>query len=109
MNHGDLYTHNILVDKEGHSLLGDFGAATRYERSTYGDAFVRLEVRAFGCLLEELLDHCEAKREKEKGIVREMEQLKAMCMTDTVVMWPSFNTVYGMLKDALSQLGAEAK
>ena len=108
INHGDLYAHNILVDKEGHSMLGDFGAATRYERSAYGDAFEHLEVRAFGCLLEELLDRCEAKGEKEKGIVRELERLKVMCMTDAVAMRPSFDTVYGRLKEAVSQLETEA-
>eukprot|EP01035_Chromulina_nebulosa_P019724 gene19724-25652_t len=31
ISHGDLYAHNILVDfNTGHTLLGDFGAATNY-------------------------------------------------------------------------------
>ncbi|AFY96442.1 leucine-rich repeat-containing protein kinase family protein [Chamaesiphon minutus] len=59
--HGDLYAHNILVNRSGHSLLGDFGAASSYDRNDpiLGTALERLEVRAFGCLLEDLLDRCQ--------------------------------------------------
>lgn len=57
--HSDLYAHNILVNGAGHSLLGDFGAASFYDLSSCADqAIERLEVRAFGCLLEDLLDRC---------------------------------------------------
>ena len=31
INHGDLYAHNILVNKTVECLLGDFGAATFYD------------------------------------------------------------------------------
>ncbi len=50
--HGDLYAHNILHNVAGEALIGDFGAASFYagERPD----LQRLEVRAFGCLLEEL-------------------------------------------------------
>lgn len=58
--HGDLYAHNILWNEKGECLLGDFGAAsflpTHDEESRQG--LQRIEVRAFGCLLEELLAHC---------------------------------------------------
>jgi hypothetical protein len=58
--HGDLYAHNILVNETGHSLLGDFGAASSYDSDQIAGAdFERLEVRAFGCLLEDLLDRCQ--------------------------------------------------
>ena len=60
--HGDLYAHNILVDgATHHPLLGDFGAASSYDLNDRiaGAALERLEVRAFGCLLEDLLNHCE--------------------------------------------------
>lgn len=55
--HGDLYGHNILHDDHGHTLLGDFGAASFYDPAgAQADALQTLEVRAFGKLLEELLD-----------------------------------------------------
>lgn len=56
--HGDVYAHNILWDPaRGEALLSDFGAATLLPS---GDAALHhrlqaLDVRAFGCLLEELL------------------------------------------------------
>ncbi len=58
--HGDLYAHNILVSNLGESLLGDFGAASFYPASigSLARSLEWLEVRAFGCLLEDLLDRC---------------------------------------------------
>lgn len=55
--HGDLYAHNILIDPvHGQARLGDFGAATRLPAQTSGvcRGLLALEVRALGCLLEEL-------------------------------------------------------
>lgn len=58
--HGDLYAHNILYTRAGESLLGDFGAACFFDPADVAtaQALQRLEVRAFGCLLEELLMYC---------------------------------------------------
>ncbi|WP_394558779.1 leucine-rich repeat-containing protein kinase family protein [Aquipseudomonas alcaligenes] len=58
--HGDLYAHNLLVD--GHDCrLSDFGAASFFTPgSAQGAALQRLESRAFGILLEELLQRCDA-------------------------------------------------
>lgn len=59
--HGDLYAHNILYTTEGVGLLGDFGAACFFDPAApAARALQQLEVRAFGCLLEELLAHCPA-------------------------------------------------
>ena len=57
LTHGDLYAHNTLVGAGGHAVLGDFGAAAFYDcrERPFGMAIERLEVRAFGCLFEELL------------------------------------------------------
>ena len=51
--HGDFYAHNLLINEQGHVLLSDFGAATLY-RPEDAQALMRLEVCAFGYLLEEL-------------------------------------------------------
>ncbi|BBE51705.1 Serine/threonine-protein kinase PknD [Ferriphaselus amnicola] len=60
--HGDLYAHNILWNPQGDALLGDFGAASFLPLSDPPLALglQRLEVRAFVCLLEELLARCDA-------------------------------------------------
>lgn len=56
INHGDLYAHNILINKKATCLLGDFGAASFYNiNSDYASNIERVEVRAYGCLLEDVL------------------------------------------------------
>jgi hypothetical protein len=58
--HGDLYAHNLLVNPQGHTLLSDFGAASFFDPLTaQGRALQQIEARAFGCLLEELLQRCD--------------------------------------------------
>ena len=55
--HGDLYAHNIFFDPAtGQSLLTDLGAAAvlRADATVPARALLALEVRAFGCLVEEL-------------------------------------------------------
>ncbi len=57
--HGDLYAHNILWDGgAGEATLGDFGAACSLPLGAEGDAWRRVEARAFGLLMEEVLDRC---------------------------------------------------
>ena len=56
INHGDLYAHNILVNKTAECLLGDFGAASFYDvNSDVAANIERVEVRAFACLVEDIL------------------------------------------------------
>ena len=49
--HGDLYAHNILANPYDHAIVGDFGAAS----SLYRKEYQFFDVRAFGCLIEDLL------------------------------------------------------
>ena len=61
--HGDLYAHNILIDPvHGQARLGDLGAATRLpdHPPEMRRRLLALEVRAMGCLLEELAAHTSA-------------------------------------------------
>jgi len=65
--HGDLYGHNILWDPAtGQGLLSDFGGATLLpiDQPNLSRALQALEVRAFGCLLEELVAHAEPHAER---------------------------------------------
>jgi len=59
--HGDLYGHNILWDgAHGDALLGDFGAAFVLPPTVAAAPLQARDVRAFGCLLGELMAHCAA-------------------------------------------------
>ncbi|MBY0243152.1 MAG: leucine-rich repeat-containing serine/threonine-protein kinase [Burkholderiaceae bacterium] len=61
--HGDLYGHNTLHCPRGRALLGDFGAASFFDPADpHAIGLQRLETRAFGCLLEELLERCDGMR-----------------------------------------------
>lgn len=55
--HGDLYAHNTLIDEDGSALFGDFGAASFYNQLNAELVFAleRIEVLAFGYLLDDLL------------------------------------------------------
>ncbi|ESQ81337.1 leucine-rich repeat-containing protein kinase family protein [Asticcacaulis sp. YBE204] len=69
--HGDLYAHNILHDGKGYAILGDFGGAALYDaESVDGAALQRIEVRAFGCLLEELIARCAEQSEQTEALGR---------------------------------------
>ncbi|HHQ4895854.1 TPA: leucine-rich repeat-containing protein kinase family protein [Aeromonas veronii] len=104
--HGDLYGHNILFtrgpDAPAHALLGDFGAASLYERSNRERAvgLERLEVRAFGCLLEELLAHCDTQDSPLDGL----HQLKAACLSELPADRPDFAYIERQLAAARATL-----
>jgi hypothetical protein len=72
--HGDLYAHNLLVD--GHDCrLSDFGAASFFAPgSAQSAALQRLESRAFGILLEELLQRCAAAPAQLQALAADCQQ-----------------------------------
>ncbi|WP_210487960.1 leucine-rich repeat-containing protein kinase family protein [Rufibacter aurantiacus] len=92
--HGDLYAHNTLVDASGHPLFGDFGAATLYDKTDAqkATALEKIEVRAFGCLLEDLLDHL-APEDAHHACVAELWQLKQICMHPAPTHRPDFASI----------------
>ncbi|WP_429054052.1 leucine-rich repeat-containing protein kinase family protein [Aeromonas veronii] len=104
--HGDLYGHNILFargsDAPARALLGDFGAASLYDRCDRERAvgLERLEVRAFGCLLEELLAHCDTQDSPLDGL----HQLKAACLSELPAERPDFAYIERQLAAARATL-----
>lgn len=57
--HGDVYAHNTLWDAAtGAAVLSDFGAASALPDGRGGAVLARVEVRAVGILIDELLDRC---------------------------------------------------
>lgn len=98
--HGDLYAHNTLVDDEGDALLSDFGAASFYNTADAKTAYAleRLEVNAFGCLLDDVLFLC--REAHDHGIVKKLGQLRDASLVADVRSRPSFRE----LKEQLAEL-----
>lgn len=100
--HGDLYAHNILVNESGHSLLGDFGAASSYDLkdSIASLALERLEVRAFGCLLEDLLDRAQVQDTKpQKLAFYGLDKLRQDCLQTNPEARPLFRDIDRILAE----------
>lgn len=101
--HGDLYGHNILHSKSGPGLtmLGDFGAASLLgqEAVTHAAALQRLEVRAFGCLLEELTERCDG-----APTALAMAALAVTCMQADTAARPLFAQLDARLDELLMAL-----
>ena len=89
--HGDLYGHNILWDgTQGAAVVSDFGAASTLLEGPAGAALRRVEVRAWGLLLGELLTLSGV----EAGPWRDLEQV---CTSAPVAQRPDFAEVLGVL------------
>lgn len=95
--HGDFYAHNILIDKDANSILGDFGGASYYEaeESQVANILQKIEVRAFGCLIEELLylskqdvenNYCTSLRDS-------LYELQVHCLNEIVKQRPLFKDI----------------
>ena len=90
--HGDIYAHNIFWDGAGGAArLSDFGAAS-FMAAQEPARLARLEVRALGILLGELLDRCDSA--PAEGLV----SLQRACMASD----PSSRPEMGEAVDALA-------
>ena len=117
--HGDLYAHNILWNPQAleapapvPALLGDFGAASFFATHADGAATTGaaanapglalqcIETRAFGCLLEELLERCAGVSvpPAERAAVDALTLLKQRCLHPEVLSRPVFANILEELK-----------
>jgi len=86
--HGDLFAHNILWNEQGECLLGDFGAASfmPVHDETLRQRLQSIEVRAFGCLLEELSARCD----RSNDVLKELQH---RCLHADASARPSFDEI----------------
>ncbi len=99
VSHGDLYGHNILHDGRAQAYLGDFGAASLFDPDDRQTALAlqRLEVRAFGCLLEELLAHIEPTLATQARL-DSLDALSRACLSEAVASRPLFAELEAALR-----------
>ncbi len=95
--HGDLYGHNIL-HRDGEALLGDFGAAWFYDAAQpHAWGVQAMEVRAYGCLLEELLAHGQPEDESGKKQRAALAGVRQACLSADAAARPHFEAIVAML------------
>lgn len=94
--HGDLYAHNVLIDKNTNSLMGDFGAASFYDLSDKN--IQRIEIRAFGCLLDDLLMNLDI-QDQDLKLIEVLKNLRTECMNEAHGERPVFGEIVEFLND----------
>ena len=97
--HGDFYAHNILWNPTtGDAMLSDMGAATvlPHEADPARRALLALEMRAVGCLLEELVQHVPA-GDPDPEALHSLSHAAQACLVHTPAERPLLPEVLRML------------
>jgi len=95
ISHGDIYAHNTMVDPHARVLFGDFGAATDLTMlSDYQRQQMQLiEVRALGCLIEDLLTTCQ----EQSAEVMHLQHIAQQCMSENIAQRPTLSALADFL------------
>jgi hypothetical protein len=86
-----------MIDQDANTLLGDFGAATLYNtKAPNALLHEKLDVRAYGCLLDDLLERLE-QLNTNKDLITELVKLKNDCLHEIVSQRPNLKDIKNKL------------
>lgn len=96
--HGDFYAHNMLWHYADGCLLGDFGAASFLPVDDHNICarLQRIEVRAFGYLLEELLARCDTEARQTNAYAM-LQRMQMACLQEVSEQRPTLHALTGNL------------
>jgi hypothetical protein len=88
VSHGDIYAHNTMIDSQNNVLFGDFGAATNLDvlNVEQKTKMLSIEMRAFGCLLDDLLKLIKA----SDPLTESLKKLSQLAMNEYTSLRPTF-------------------
>jgi hypothetical protein len=98
--HGDFYAHNILWDPtSGDAMLSDLGGATLLpdDQPALRRALLALDVRAFGCLLEELVAHAQGAGATASPALDRLAGLATACLHTDPAARPEMGEIASQL------------
>ncbi|AQS37223.1 serine/threonine protein kinase [Shewanella psychrophila] len=106
VSHGDLYAHNTMINDDADMLFGDFGASSDLSvlPQLQREAMQAIEVRAFGCLLEDLLlvdeKHLsdEAITSGKQALLSVLLQIRDDCLHNEFAFRPRFFEILAKLE-----------
>jgi hypothetical protein len=92
--HGDFYAHNMLWHHANGCLLGDFGAASflPVDDQDICERLQRIEVRAFGYLLEELLARCDTEA-RQTNVYAMLQRIQLACVQEVPQQRPTLHAL----------------
>ncbi|MCD6017655.1 MAG: protein kinase [Bacteroidetes bacterium] len=102
--HGDFYAHNLMIDDQSNVLLGDFGAATMYDVSLpVGVLHEKLDVRAYGCLLDDILENMQPEL-KDHPVAETFMTWRNECFLIVPEERPTFSEIHSRIKSLIDQV-----
>lgn len=98
VSHGDIYAHNTMVDEQANMLFGDFGAASNLNDLPENQqlAMQAVEVRAFGCLLDDLLSLSNQKHDNSQYLI--LDNIRNECLQEHTLNRPTFSDITEQLR-----------
>lgn len=100
VSHGDVYAHNTMINSQADMLFGDFGASSNLKPlpGLQREAMESVEVRAIGCLIEDLLDNRLTQHAEQFEVVARLRQLADNCLQTSSALRPRFSDILFQLK-----------